>query len=54
MIQDCDTLDLIWLNTTGETAPAILQHSMMQSTQYGYQNLTIPYRLHDLLPRQVI
>ena len=26
MIQDCDTLDLIWLSATGETAPAILQH----------------------------
>ncbi len=26
MIQDCDTLDLIWLSAAGETAPAILQH----------------------------
>jgi len=26
VIQDCDTLDLIWLSAAGETAPAILQH----------------------------
>jgi len=26
VIQDCDTLDLIWLSAAGETAPAILQY----------------------------
>ena len=35
MIQDCDTLDLIWLSAAGETAPAILQQLRREGRRGG-------------------
>jgi len=44
VIQDCDTLDLIWLSAAGETAPAILQHGAKfeSGTKSASVRLTAP------------
>jgi len=56
VIQDCNTLDLIWLNAAGESAPAILQQiPLLPKVFLGYEaaaaRQTPPEKRKPTMPR---